>query len=109
MLVRDSADGAAIDAALGSHAAIVDLSDAYSALVLSGPKSRAVLAKGLPLDLDPARFPIESVATSVIDPVPALIWRRADADSFVIAVPRSLAVSFAAWLLAAAAPFGCLL
>jgi sarcosine oxidase subunit gamma len=49
-------------AALAPHAAVTDQSDAWAALTLTGPHARAVLARLIPLDLDPAAFPLGHVA-----------------------------------------------
>ena len=49
-------------AALAPHAAVTDQSDGWAALALTGPHARAVLARLIPLDLDPAAFPPGRVA-----------------------------------------------
>jgi sarcosine oxidase subunit gamma len=49
-------------AALAPHAAVTDQTDAWAALTLTGPHARAVLARLIPLDLDPAAFPPGRVA-----------------------------------------------
>jgi sarcosine oxidase subunit gamma len=49
-------------AALAPHAAVTDQTDAWAALTLTGPHARAVLARLVPLDLDPATFPPGRVA-----------------------------------------------
>ncbi len=50
------AGAANLMAALSPHAAVTDQSDAWAALSLTGPHARAVLARLIPLDLDPATF-----------------------------------------------------
>ena len=103
----DSSGLAAILAeALGAHAAIVDLSDSRAVLRLTGPRLRAVLAKGLPIDLHPDRFGPNDAASSVIALINILLWRIEAPPGFEIAVPRSYVGSFAAWLTANAAEFG---
>jgi sarcosine oxidase subunit gamma len=56
------AGAADLMAALSPHAAVTDQSDAWAALSLTGPHARAVLARLVPLDLDPATFPPGRVA-----------------------------------------------
>jgi sarcosine oxidase subunit gamma len=92
--------------ALEDQAAVVDLSESRLAFRLGGPKSRAVLARGLPVDLDPRIFGTGRAAASVVEHIPVLLWRLNDGHGFDVAVPRSLAASFAHWLRASAAPFG---
>jgi sarcosine oxidase subunit gamma len=50
------AGAADLMAALAAHAAVTDQSDAWAVLTLTGPHARAVLARLVPLDLDPATF-----------------------------------------------------
>lgn len=92
--------------ALGAHAAIVDLSDSRAVLRLTGPLLRAVLAKGLPIDLHPDRLGPNDAATSVIALINVQLWQIEAPPGFEIAVPRSYVGSFAAWLTASAAEFG---
>jgi sarcosine oxidase subunit gamma len=49
-------------AALAPHAAVTEQTDAWAALMLTGPHARAALARLVPLDLDPAAFPPGRVA-----------------------------------------------
>lgn len=103
-------------ATLEGLASVSDQSSGYGVLRLSGPKVRAVLAKGAPLDLHPATFPPGKAAVTDISHVGGIVWRVDGtplADSaelaggcFDVAVFRSLAGSFFHWLEESAAEFG---
>ncbi len=96
--------GIAALAPLSDLAALSDHSDGYAVFEIGGPKARAALAKGVPVDLDPAVF-ADSVAVTVIAHVGAIVWQAAP-DRFAVAVFRSTADSFRHWLAASAAEFG---
>ena len=87
-------------------ASVSEQSDGRARLRLSGPKLRAVLAKGVPIDLHPLRFGPGDAAATVVALVGAWIWQIDDKPTFEMAVPRSQAGSFAHWLKASAAEFG---
>jgi sarcosine oxidase subunit gamma len=70
-------------------AALTDQTDGWAALGLDGPDARAVLARLVPLDLDPAAFPPESAARSLLRHVMLLLI--ATEDGFELLVPRSYA------------------
>jgi methylglutamate dehydrogenase subunit D len=90
---------------LSGLAAVADLSDARVVMRISGPKARAVLAKGLPLDLHPSVFKSGDVAISHVSHIGVLIWQVDDAPTYDIAMFRSFADSFAHWLVESAAEF----
>ncbi len=87
-------------------ASISDQSGGRMVLRVSGPRARDVLAKGLPIDLDPRAFPLGSAATSVIALMGVQLWQMDDTRSYDIAVFRSLSASFWRWLTVSAAEFG---
>lgn len=87
-------------------ASISDQSDGRAVIRLAGPAARAVLAKGLPIDLHPGVFATGSAATSVIALMGVTIWQVDDAPTYDLAVFRSLAGSFWTWLTDSAAEFG---
>ena len=95
-------------APLNAHAAVCDLGDSRLVLDLDGPRVREVLAKGLALDLDPALFTTGCAASSTISYIGVQIWQTTADPCYRVAVPRSYAGSFCAWLRAAAAEYGCL-
>lgn len=87
-------------------ASISDQSGGRTVLRVSGKRAREVLAKGLPIDLDPRAFPLGSAATSVISLMGVQLWQVDDTRSYDIAIFRSLSQSFWRWLTASAAEFG---
>jgi len=87
-------------------ASISDQSGGRTVLRVSGKRARDVLAKGLPIDLDPRAFPLGSAATSVIALMGVQLWQGDDTRSYDIALFRSLSQSFWRWLTASAAEFG---
>ncbi len=87
-------------------ASISDQSGGRTVLRIGGRRAREVLAKGLPIDLDPRAFPLGSAATSAISHMGVQIWQMDDTRSYDIAIFRSLSESFWRWLSASAAAFG---
>jgi methylglutamate dehydrogenase subunit D len=93
-------------AALGARAMISEQGDGRCVLRISGPKARQVLAKGLPIDLDPRVFKPGDVALSVAAHVNVHLWQLDEAPTYEMSVMRSFAGSFWSWLAASAAEFG---
>jgi heterotetrameric sarcosine oxidase gamma subunit len=75
-------------------------------LRIGGPRARAALAKGCPLDLHPRAFGPGDTAVTAIAHVGVQLWQLDDAPTYELAVPRSMAKSFWTWLSASAAEFG---
>ncbi|MEI9963328.1 MAG: sarcosine oxidase subunit gamma family protein [Caulobacteraceae bacterium] len=93
----------ALELELAGLAAVCDQGDAYAVFAVTGPAARRVLAKGVPVDIDPAVFGLDSSAATLVAHMGVNLW-RAD-DGFRIAVFRSYAESFRHWLEGAAAEF----
>jgi methylglutamate dehydrogenase subunit D len=91
---------------LAGLASTSDQSDARAVIRASGPAARKALAKGLPVDLHPRVFGPGDAALTQIALIGAHIWQIDEAPTYDIAVFRSLAGSFADWLIASAAEFG---
>lgn len=72
---------------------------------IAGPKARAVLAKGTPVDLHPDVFPKGRSAMTQMAHVGVHLTRTGD-DTFELAVFRGFAESFWEWLTSQAAEFG---
>ena len=87
-------------------ASISDQSGGRTVLRVSGPRARAVLAKGLPIDLHPLAFGTGSAATSTISLMGVQLWQTDDAPTYELAIFRSVSASFWRWLTASAAEFG---
>ena len=95
---------------IGELASVVDQSDGYAVLRLSGFKVRQLLGKLVPLDVHPRAFQINDVAVTVSAHVGVTLWRLDDrsdgAPVFEIAAFRSLAASLWHALSTGAAEFG---
>lgn len=91
---------------LAGLASTSDQSDARTVIRVSGPAARQALAKGVPIDLHPRVFGPDDAALTQIALIGAHIWQIDEAPTYEIAVFRSLAGSFADWLIASAAEFG---
>jgi sarcosine oxidase subunit gamma len=80
-------------ARLGAPAgwAVTDQSDGWCGLALDGPAAEAVLARLVPVDLDPAAFPPGAAARTPLRHIPCLLVRTG--PGFELLVPRSMARS----------------
>ena len=87
-------------------ASVSDQTDSRRVLRLSGPDVRQMLAKGVPLDLHPEAFQPGDAAATIVSHISTWMWQLDDAPAYELAVPRSMAGSFADWLKASAAEFG---
>ena len=90
----------------GGLASISDQSDGRAVLRISGPSVRDVLAKGLPIDLDPRAFGPGDAVTSLISYIGVQLWQVDVTPTYDMAVFRGFAGSFWGWLSASAAEFG---
>ncbi|CAO4150167.1 hypothetical protein LPLAFNJD_LOCUS3128 [Methylorubrum aminovorans] len=92
--------------ALRSVAAVTDQSDSRALVRISGPQARAMLAKGVAVDLHPRAFGPGQAAVTSIAHIGVQLWKRDAGPTYEIAVARSFAGSFWHWLEHAAAEFG---
>ena len=76
-------------AAGAAGAAVTDQSDAWAGMMLSGAAAGEVLARLVPVDVEPAVLPAGRVARSLLNHVPCLLV--AVEGGFEIRVPRSYA------------------
>ena len=90
---------------IGPFAAVSDQSDSRLVLLLSGPRARDVLAKGVPVDLHPKAFKPGDVACTLVSYVATQI-DMLDEATWQLTAPRSMAGSIWSWLTASAAEFG---
>jgi sarcosine oxidase subunit gamma len=108
--VSEALDGEALACDLLQNlkglASISDQSGGRTVLRIGGPRARDVLAKGLPVDLDPRAFPLGSAATSTISLMGVQIWQTDDTRCYDIALFRSVSASFWRWLTASAGEYG---
>jgi heterotetrameric sarcosine oxidase gamma subunit len=96
-------------ASLASVAAVVDQSDAYAVLALSGPRLTEVLQTGVRVDLHPSGFSADDVAVTAVAHVGVILWMSDDRATVILAAPRSIAGSLLHWVEAAARPYGLVL
>ena len=77
--------------------AVTDLSASRTRFIVEGPDARAILAQGIPLDLDPQQFPINRFAQTGLHHTPVLLWRRAE-QRYEVWVLQTFATTMSAWL-----------
>jgi sarcosine oxidase, subunit gamma len=81
------------------HGAVVDVSAQRTALSLSGPSAREVLARGCAIDLDPRIAPAGTcVQTLLARTALTIVVRDERASEFLLLVRASFAQYLAAWL-----------
>ena len=90
----------------GCHSSVAIVGDGLVTLSVSGPRAADVLAKGMTLDLDPARFRAGDCARSLLARVPVLLFRPGDALVYEVTVARSYADHARDWLEDAALEYG---
>ena len=88
-------------------ASVFEQTDSRVVLEASGPRVRDVLAKGLPIDLHPARFQVGHVALTSASHIGVQLWQTAADPVYRIAVARSFFASFWHWLASSASEYGC--
>src|SRR5690606_15620865 len=69
----------------GSSAAVIDQSDGYAILRISGAKARATFEKGLAIDLHPRAFRPGDVASTTCAHMGIVIWQVDDLPTYEIA------------------------
>jgi sarcosine oxidase subunit gamma len=94
-----------LTAAVGEEPGLVlDVSANRTVLELAGPRARAVLEKGCPVDLHPRSFGPGHAVSTTLARVPVLLWQTDD-ESYRL-VPRSSFADYVArWLLDAMQEF----
>lgn len=105
VLARDRSLMDRLATAIGTYGALVDQSDAYGVLSVSGAKARALFEKGLSVDLHPDVFGCADVAVTLCAQVGIILWQAEEAE-FRLALYRSFAASFWHWLQESAAEYG---
>lgn len=101
LVIREQADHAffaSLRAWVGDLASVVDQSDGYAVLRLSGARVAEILGKLISIDLHPRVFPVGHVATTVAAHIGVTLWRLNNDEEgcpvFEILMFRSLARSF---------------
>jgi sarcosine oxidase subunit gamma len=77
---------------LNAPAYYTDQSDTWAMIRVSGERSRDVLERICPLDLDPDKFALGSVSRTVMEHIGTIIYRDGD-DSYVLLTMRSFSHS----------------
>lgn len=109
VVTPDRAVGERLERAFDDDRAVcVDLTHSRTILRIAGPKTRSLLAKGLPIDLHPREFPAGGVALGAIHHMGVAVHLRdtADGTTFDLYVGRSHALCLWEWLAESAAEFG---
>jgi len=93
------------EALMDIHAAVTDVSESRTVIVLSGDHARDVLAKGCALNLHPDKFAVGQCAQSTLAHIHIILQMRSDVPEFDVYVHRSFAESMWLWLEDAAAEY----
>ncbi|MFN4143248.1 sarcosine oxidase subunit gamma [Aestuariivirga sp.] len=94
-----------LKAALAGIASVSDQSHGRVVIRICGPKARAVLAKGTPVDLHPDHFPVGKSAMTQMAHVGVHLTRIGE-DSYDLSVFRGFSESFWEWITEQAEEFG---
>jgi sarcosine oxidase, subunit gamma len=90
----------------GQHAAVTDVSESRTAITLSGPKARDLLARGISLDLHPRAFAAGQCAQTSLSKANVLLHQTDDRPSYDIYVLKSFADYLWQWMGLVAEDFG---
>ncbi len=94
-----------LTAAIGEEPGLaLDVSANRTVLELAGPRARAVLEKGCPVDLHPRAFAPGHAVSTTLARVPVLLWQTDD-DTYRLLPRSSFADYVARWLLDAMQEF----
>jgi len=86
----------------GQHAAVTDVSEARTSILVQGPRARELLRKGVPLDLHPREFQTGHCAQSHIAGANITLRQLDDAPSYEVLVLNSFAEHLWLWMESAA-------
>lgn len=109
MFVAISADpdlAESLRKALAGEAAVVDQSDGKLLLRVSGPDARAVLEKGVTIDLHPRAFAAGHSAMTLLSHLPVQLVQCDDLPTYEIILSRAFAADLWHWLEESAGEFG---
>ncbi len=93
------------DGLRGTHAAVIDVSEARTTIALAGPRARDLLAKGTGLDLHPRVFAAGRCAQTGLVGANVILRQTDDAPSFELLLLNSFADYLWTWLERAAAEY----
>ena len=103
---RAAGFAAAIAETCAAAAMVTDHTSAKAMVRIAGAHARDALAKGCPIDLDARAFKPGDAATTRIALIDCSLWQVGATPSYDLAVDRSIAPSFWAWLTSSAAEYG---
>ena len=79
-------------------ASIADQSSAYRIFTISGTPTKALLARGLTMNIAEPEFKTGSVVVSFISHIGTIVWQTNDRPEVMIAVANSCCESFCHWI-----------
>lgn len=91
---------------LAGIAGVVDESDGWVVLDLSGPRVADTLAKLVPIDLHPRSFQPGALALTVAEHINVRLWNLGEPSSYRLAAARSYAESLFRSVVSAASEYG---
>ena len=91
---------------LSNLASISDQSDGRAVVRIAGARARDVLAKGVPVDLNPRVFTAGDAAVTTVGHIAVHLWQLDETPTYEFAVLRSYAAAFWRGLMDSAAEFG---
>ncbi len=97
---------AALEAALGDAAAVIDQSGGRVVFRIAGPKARAVLEKGLTIDLHPRSFASGRTALTQLSHLSIQIIQQDETPTFDVVISRAFAADLWHWLEESAGEYG---
>lgn len=94
---------------LDNNVLVTEIDHSRTVLRISGPDSKELLNRGLPIDLHESLFPVNSFVQSMIHHIPVLVHfvENREEPIFDVYITREYAVTFWEWLIDVAKPFGC--
>jgi len=90
-------------AGMRRFAAVTEQGSGRAIVLVRGPSAGHILAKLVPVDLHPEKFPADATALTLAGHIAVQLWR--EADGFALAVARSYADSLGHALIAASHEF----
>jgi sarcosine oxidase, subunit gamma len=91
---------------VGLHAAITDVGEARTIILVAGPRARDLLAKGTPLDLHPRVFAMGRCAQTALAKANVILRQVDDRPTFEVYILKSFADYLFTWLERAGAEYG---
>ena len=84
---------------------VCDQSQGRTCITISGPQARALLEKGMPVDLHQSVFKVGSCATTDVGKIAVHLWQT-ESDEYELSCSRSFSESLWQWLCEMSLEFG---